>query len=79
MMDVQETKCLQACVREISEILYRNTPEEELTTLAGIEESVRQHMLAEVSPRIGFSCRNGYWHNPEFSKKPKIPSSEGCP
>lgn len=53
-MDTQETKRLKACVQEISEILYRNTPSEELTTLEGIEQSVRQHMLKEVSPRVGF-------------------------
>lgn len=53
-MNAQETKRLQACVQEISEILYRNTPPEELTTLNGIEQAVRQHMLKEVSPKVGF-------------------------
>jgi hypothetical protein len=53
-MNAQEKKRLQACVQEISEILYRNTPPEALTTLDGIEQAVRQHMLKEVSPRVGF-------------------------
>jgi hypothetical protein len=53
-MNAQETKRLQACVQEISEILYRNTPPEELTTLDGIEQAVRGHMLKEVSPKVGF-------------------------
>lgn len=53
-MNGQETKRLKACVQEISEILYRNTPPEELTTLDGIEQAVRQHMLKEVSPKVGF-------------------------
>ena len=53
-MNAQQTKRLQACVQEISEILYENTPAEELTTLEGIEQAVRGHMLKEVSPRIGF-------------------------
>ena len=35
IMDAQQTKRLQACVQEISEILYQNTPSEELTTLEG--------------------------------------------
>jgi hypothetical protein len=54
IMDAQQTKRLQACVQEISEILYQNTPTEELTTLEGIEKAVRGHMLKEVSPRVGF-------------------------
>lgn len=53
-MNAQQTKRLQACVQEISEILYENTPVEELTTLEGIEQAVRGHMLKEVSPRVGF-------------------------
>jgi hypothetical protein len=54
IMNIQQTKRLQACVQEISEILYQNTPAEELTTLEGIERAVRGHMLKEVSPRVGF-------------------------
>jgi hypothetical protein len=54
IMDAQQTKRLQACVQEISEILYQNTPTEELRTLEGIEKAVRGHMLKEVSPRVGF-------------------------
>ena len=53
-MNAHQTKRLQACVQEISEILYENTPVEELTTLEGIEQAVRGHMLKEVSPRVGF-------------------------
>jgi hypothetical protein len=52
-MNAQEKKRLQACVQEISEILYRNTSPEEVTTLEGIEQAVRQHMLTEVSPNVG--------------------------
>jgi hypothetical protein len=53
-MNAQEKKRLQACVQEISEILYRNTPAEELTSLDAIEQAVRQHMLKAVSPGVGF-------------------------
>jgi hypothetical protein len=53
-MNAQETKRLKACVQEISEILYRNTPPEKLSNLEGIEQAVRDHMLKEVSPRVGF-------------------------
>lgn len=54
IMNAQQTQRLQACVQEISEILYQDTPAEELTTLEGIEQAVRGHMLKEVSPRVGF-------------------------
>jgi hypothetical protein len=53
-MDAQDKQRLQACVDEISEILYRNTPPEKLTNLEAIELAVRDHMLTHVSPKIGF-------------------------
>lgn len=34
-MDAQQTKRLQTCIQEISEILYQNTPIEKLTTEVG--------------------------------------------
>jgi hypothetical protein len=52
-MNAQEKKRLQACFQEISEILYCNTPAEELTSLDATEQAVRQHMLKEVSPGVG--------------------------
>jgi hypothetical protein len=62
-MNTQQTKRLQACVQEISEILYQNTPPENLTTLEGIEKAVRGHMLTEISPRVGFFCQNKHRHS----------------
>ena len=53
-MDSEDRKRLEACVDEISGILYRNTPSEELTTLEGIEQAVRGHLLKEIGPAIGF-------------------------
>lgn len=53
-MTPEETERLKACVEEISEILYRNTPSESLTSLEGIEQAVRQHMLEQVSSSVGF-------------------------
>jgi hypothetical protein len=70
-MDAQQTQRLQACVQEISEILYQNTPTEELTTLEGIEKAVRSHMLKEVSPRVGFFCQNKHMHNARQSTHPQ--------
>ncbi len=52
-MNAEDTERLQACVQELAAILYSNTPQESLTSLEGIEKSVRQHMLERVSPEVG--------------------------
>ncbi len=52
-MNAEDTERLQACVQELAVILYRNTPAESLTSLEGIEQSVRQHMLEQVSHQVG--------------------------
>lgn len=51
-MTPQEAERLQACVQEIAAILYKNTPGNEVTTLEGIEKTVRQQMLKHVSPEV---------------------------
>jgi hypothetical protein len=51
-MTPEEQKRLQACINEIAQILYNNTPKAELTTLEAIEKTVRQQMLEHVSPKI---------------------------
>jgi len=51
-MTPQDQERLEACSAEIAEILYRNSAPEGLEDLAGIERTVRQQMLAEVSPRV---------------------------
>ena len=49
-MTPQDQERLEACSAEIAEILYRNSAPEGLESLAGIEQTVRQQMLVEVSP-----------------------------
>lgn len=51
-MTPEDIERLQACSREMAEILYRNTPESELENLDGIEQSVRRQMLEHVSPKV---------------------------
>lgn len=48
-------------LREVAEILYNNTPSEELATFETIELSVREHLLRKVAPKIGefFSTKQG--------------------
>jgi hypothetical protein len=51
-MTPQEIEQIKACSQEIAEILYRNTSEEEISDLEGIEKSVRRQMLEHVSPEV---------------------------
>jgi hypothetical protein len=57
-MTPQEQQRLQACITEIAQILYNNTPKEKITTLEAIEKAVRQQMMEHVSPKIAlFLCK----------------------
>ncbi len=53
-MTPQEQERLEACITEIAQILYNNTPTEKITTLEDIEKAVRQQMMDRVSPKIAF-------------------------
>lgn len=51
-MTPEDQARLEACTAEIAEILYRNSNLEKLDSLEGIEQTVREQVLQEVSPRI---------------------------
>jgi hypothetical protein len=51
-MTPEDQERLQACTQEIAEILYRNSDKASLKTLEGIERTVRQQMLEQVSPKV---------------------------
>lgn len=51
-MTPEELERLQACTTEIAQILYNNTPADQIATLEGIEKAVRQQMMEYVSPNI---------------------------
>ncbi len=51
-MTPEEIERLQACSREMAEILYRNTLLSELENLDGISRCVRRQMLEHVSPNV---------------------------
>jgi hypothetical protein len=53
-MNPEEAQQLQAHIQGIAHILYRNTPDTDLTSLEAIEKSVRQQMLEHVSPQVAF-------------------------
>lgn len=58
-MTPEEQSLINQKLKEVAEILYRNTPQRELETFETIELSVREHLLTEVAPKIGefFSAR----------------------
>jgi hypothetical protein len=52
-MTPEEQAVVKDRLREVAEILYRNTSPEELKTFETIEISVREHLLETVAPEIG--------------------------
>ena len=51
-MTPEEVEQVQAHIRDIAAILYRNTPGSELTNLETIEKSVRRQVLEHICPNI---------------------------
>ena len=52
-MTPEEQAIVNRKLKEVAEILYNNTPNEELATFETIELSVREQLLKTVAPRIG--------------------------
>lgn len=57
-MTPEDKQALEHHAREIAKILHRNTPAETITTLEGIEKTVRGEILEHVSPEIGIFLSN---------------------
>jgi hypothetical protein len=57
-MTPEEAEQVQAHIRAIAAILYKNTPASELTNLETIEKSVRRQVLEHVSPNIALFLSN---------------------
>ena len=51
-MTPSERKRLEACLTEVSEIVYNNSDTESITTLEDIETVDREKVLENVSPQI---------------------------
>ncbi|WP_418886969.1 ISKra4 family transposase [Gloeobacter morelensis] len=51
-LTAQQQQALHEHLRAAAEILYQNTPPEQLTSLEGIELAVREHLLAAVGPQM---------------------------
>jgi hypothetical protein len=52
-MDTAKKAQIQAYAQATATLLYEETDPEQVKTLAGIEEAVREHMLEHVSPEVG--------------------------
>lgn len=52
-MRPEEQAIVKQKLREVAEILYKNTPAEELKTFETVELSVREHLLETVAPEVG--------------------------
>jgi hypothetical protein len=51
-MTPEEQARLKQSVNDIAAILYRNTPPEQVKTLEGIEQAIRQHAQETVLPQL---------------------------
>lgn len=52
-MTPEDQAQLQQSLNTIAQILYRNTPAEQLQTLEGIEQAIRQQTQELVLPHLG--------------------------
>ena len=52
-MTPEEQAIVQKKLKEVAEILYKNTPNKELQTFETVELSIRNHLLQTVAPNIG--------------------------
>jgi hypothetical protein len=52
-MSPEDQAQLQHSIDTIAQILYRNTPAEQLQTLEGIEQAIRQQTQEWVLPQLG--------------------------
>ena len=52
-MDASKEARFKALTEELAALLYEETDPEQVKTLAGIEESIRGHLLERVGPALG--------------------------
>ena len=57
-MNPEDSQRLEACLQEAAEILYQNTPAEEMTNFESLEKVVRTKILEQVSPKIAVFLSN---------------------
>ena len=52
-MDASKEAQFKALTEELAALLYEETDPEQVKTLAGIEEAIRDHLLERVGPELG--------------------------
>ena len=62
-MTPEETQALQAHLEAAAAILFKHTPADQLQDFESIERTLRDHMLASVSPPISHFFQASHWHN----------------
>lgn len=76
MMTPEDSQRLEACLQEAAEILYRNTPTEEITNFESLEKALRTKMLEQVSPKIAVFLSNKSQEHKQVEKKSSKASLE---
>ncbi len=69
-MTPEDKKQLDAHVKAIAKILYKNTPPSKIETFEGIETAVRDQVLEHVSPKIAFFLSEKKRERPEDAAEP---------
>ena len=52
-MTPEQEQAMQVHIKALAQILYDDTPAEQLTSLSKIEQAVRQQMQKHVMPEVG--------------------------
>ena len=77
-MNVEQQQALQAHLQAIAQILYEETPAEEVKTLGDIEQAVRRHLQQYVMPPLGIFLSSGPPVLPQAIRGPSKACSGNC-
>ncbi len=75
-MTPEEQATIKEHLRQVAEILYKNTPSAELTRFETIELTVREHIMETVGPEIGDFFTSQQAENPREENEKFKPVSE---
>ncbi len=78
-MTPSQQQALQEHIQATPTILYEDTPAEQLTNLAGIEQAVRSQMQKHVMPEVGIFLSRQLQAQQQDAGAPSKASSENCP
>jgi hypothetical protein len=74
-MTPEQEQALQEHVQAIAKILYEDTPPEQLKTLGGIEQAVREQLQKHVMPVVGvFLSQRSQIRQPDARARLKVSS-----